>query len=595
MQKIIFLLTALLLQGYYILEAQQKYFERTYLVQDISDARNFFLNQDGSYTVIGNSMSVPNLIGAPFYMRLNEFGDTLSLKKYMYTNRNTTIWDAVETQNGYALAICQPQTDTSVGCNAHLMRLSYTGELLNLSLAGSDTIYQSWGRSILHTLDNGYIMAGLIIPDTSSHNKLYIVKLNVDGSMDWEKIYDYFAYHNMFMDILPATDGGYYVLGTIGRWQIALPFGGWEYLGDILIYKIDDLGNVEWEEIYFVDEEFEAPISFCQFEDGQIFLAGARNLYNELIMKLDTSFNIVWSSFAGEDVGQPSYITPTLDGNILISGVSFVGGTNGYVSKVSPNGNILWKRIYGDAGHDYFYTHLILPDGSILIGGRNDMSSSAEVYVVKTNCMGLVTPLPQASFSWQANEPNPLAVQFNNFSQYVYADSIDGGKYIWEWGDGSPSTTFTSESFSEVFHYYPSPGTYTVTLTAIVCQDTSSIQATIETLSGAGGTVGLPPDIPPTDPLKGEKTMLVYPNPATNTLTFQQVSKSPSGDLGVNGAGDLEIKLHTLTGQTALQTTLAAGETVKTISVAHLPVGMYLYVAEQAGSVLARGKVAVVR
>ncbi|QQS31429.1 MAG: T9SS type A sorting domain-containing protein [Sphingobacteriales bacterium] len=57
----------------------------------------------------------------------------------------------------------------------------------------------------------------------------------------------------------------------------------------------------------------------------------------------------------------------------------------------------------------------------------------------------------------------------------------------------------------------------------------------------------------------------------------------------------MEIKLLTLTGQTVLQTTLGAGEIHKTISVAHLPVGMYLYVVEQAGSVLARGKVAVVR
>ncbi|QQS30589.1 MAG: T9SS type A sorting domain-containing protein [Sphingobacteriales bacterium] len=63
----------------------------------------------------------------------------------------------------------------------------------------------------------------------------------------------------------------------------------------------------------------------------------------------------------------------------------------------------------------------------------------------------------------------------------------------------------------------------------------------------------------------------------------------------MNGAGDLEIKLLSLTGQTVLQTTLPAGETDKTISVAHLQEGMYLYSVEQAGSVLARGKVAVVR
>jgi len=44
-----------------------------------------------------------------------------------------------------------------------------------------------------------------------------------------------------------------------------------------------------------------------------------------------------------------------------------------------------------------------------------------------------------------------------------------------------------------------------------------------------------------------------------------------------------------------MQTTLGAGETHKTISVAHLPEGVYVYTVAQSGAVLARGKVAVVR
>ncbi|QQS29474.1 MAG: hypothetical protein IPM47_00545 [Sphingobacteriales bacterium] len=66
-------------------------------------------------------------------------------------------------------------------------------------------------------------------------------------------------------------------------------------------------------------------------------------------------------------------------------------------------------------------------------------------------------------------------------------------------------------------------------------------------------------------------------------------------DLGVTAGSEVEITLLTLTSQTILQTTLAAGETNKTISVAHLPEGVYLYSVEQSGSVLTRGKVAVVR
>jgi PKD repeat protein len=621
MQKIIFLFTALLMQGYYILEAQQKYFERTYLVQDISAVRKIFFNQDGTYTIIGNSaISNPNVVWFPYYLRLNEFGDTLMLKQFVNEEISTEVWDAVETQYGYALSSseCQPQTDPSVGCKtrAHLMRISHTGELLDLSLAGNDTINQSVGRAILQTPDNGYIMAGLIIPTTGSLNKLYLVKLNADGSTEWEKMYDYFQYHNSFRGILPAPEGGYYALASIRRGAYFPPFPEpWYYTGDILLYKLDELGNIEWQEIYFEEGEHEQSTTFCMAPDGSLFIGGSRD-YTDLVVKLDTAHNVMWEINETENECGSSLVSITSDGDFLVSGCTYTPPSygNAFVKKISPTGNILWNRIYGDAWHDYFYTHRILPDGSILLGGRNDMSSSAEVYVVKTNCMGLVTPLPQASFSWQANELNPIALQFNNYSQYVYADSIDGGKYIWDWGDGSPPVTFTSESFQEVFHNYPAPSSYTVTLTAIVCQDTSMVQATIETLSGAGGTVGLAPNLPP-DPLKGEMPLIVYPNPAQNTLTFQRVSKSPSGDLGVTEgrwAGDIEITLLTLTGQSILKTTLPAGETNKTISVAHLPVGLYLYMVSGGsvisggtdngnyggnggGAVLARGKVAVVR
>jgi hypothetical protein len=52
---------------------------------------------------------------------------------------------------------------------------------------------------------------------------------------------------------------------------------------------------------------------------------------------------------------------------------------------------------------------------------------------------------------------------------------------------------------------------------------------------------------------------------------FQQISLRK-----VVSYHSLELTLLTLTGQTILQTTLSAGETSKTISVAHLPAGVYL-------------------
>ncbi len=53
------------------------------------------------------------------------------------------------------------------------------------------------------------------------------------------------------------------------------------------------------------------------------------------------------------------------------------------------------------------------------------------------------------------------------------------------------------------------------------------------------------------------------------------------------GGEYLEVALLTLTGQPILQTSLIAGETNKTISVAHLAVGLYIYVVS--GGVVSGG------
>gem|GEM_PF-867267 len=581
-----FLFIALtLLANYAILQAQNKYFERTYMVQGISEARNIFPKQDGTYVIIGNTMSFPNLIGAPFYLHINEYGDTLALKQYLYANKNTTIWDAIETQYGYALAICQPQTETSVGCRAFLMRLTHSGDLISLNLAGNDTIYQSWGRSILQTSDNGYIMAGLIIPGTGITNKLYVVKLKADSGTEWEKVYDYFPYHNSFRGILHAPGGGYYAIASIRRWveySSTFPLTS-QYIGDILLYKLDDLGNVEWQRIYFEEGDEESPIAFCQAQDNTLYIAGAKNIYEEMFITLNESYDITACLLSGENTGQPSFISTTPDGNLLISGVSVQSGTDGYIKKISPSGSIKWKRIYGDAGHDYFYTHQILPDGSIILGGRNDMSSSAAVYIVKTNCMGLLTQ-PQAAFSYEAQGGFNNLVSFTNLSQYVYADSIDGGKYIWDWGDGSIPSVFGTEAFTEVYHYYPSAGAYPVTLYAIVCQDTSMVQALVHTHSGSG-TVGT--QTPPRFEVgQAGEQVVVYPNPAGNTLFLNATH--------LTAAHVLTISLYTPQGQLAKQHTAPGGATLQ-LATHTLPSGIYYCHIQVNGQAPQIQKIAIIR
>jgi len=88
---------------------------------------------------------------------------------------------------------------------------------------------------------------------------------------------------------------------------------------------------------------------------------------------------------------------------------------------------------------------------------------TASIYLVKVNCMGLLTE-PAAQFS---HEQSDFSFDFTNESEYVYPDSTDGGHYLWSFGDAN-----TSEELNPT-HTYPEIGIYGASLTAVVCNDTS--------------------------------------------------------------------------------------------------------------------------
>ncbi|OWY21914.1 hypothetical protein BVG80_12060 [Sphingobacteriales bacterium TSM_CSM] len=399
--------------------------------------------------------------------------------------------------------------------------------------------------------------------------------------------------------------------------------------------------------------------------------------------------------------GGPSLIQ-LADSSYFVAGSYYLDdglyNKNAEILKLSPLGELLWRRQFGGNGDDYVYDAIVQDhdysgrSGYVLCGRTesNLPPGRADAWLVRLNCMGLLT-VPQAAFMAIPFPAMPQTIAFANQSQYVYPDSIDGGHYILDWGDGSPpylcGQGYSPCSENTIPHTYQTEGIYGVTLQAIVCNDTSTLTRAVcidfapnpqaaFTYTDFGGmvqftnlsqnsylaqggyfswdfgdgsppvydanpahtytdndnftvtltlivcqdtsvymqfvqvqTVGMPQTPPRFEGGQGGEQVVVYPNPAQNTL---QISRSLS-------EVETSFSLYTPAGQLVLQTplvstssTTAAGSTTAnttthTLSVAHLPAGIYFYVVsgivgedsdngDNGGSmVLARGKVAVVR
>jgi uncharacterized delta-60 repeat protein len=98
-------------------------------------------------------------------------------------------------------------------------------------------------RSIEQTADGGYIVAG------EGDSSLWVLKLNADGTVAWQKTYGGGGY-DAASSILQTPDGGYVMAGSTSS------FGQGDY--DVWILKLNADGTIDWEKTYGGSDDDEA-------------------------------------------------------------------------------------------------------------------------------------------------------------------------------------------------------------------------------------------------------------------------------------------------------------------------------------------------
>ncbi|QQS30262.1 MAG: PKD domain-containing protein [Sphingobacteriales bacterium] len=576
--KQLIIIICLCLYGCIRLTAQEKYFEKSIgWGYGQSSNKVYYINDTLLVLGCGGALTTTSL-EKTFLLFTDQYAENQTLLTYGEDFGTFGVLDLITTPFGYAFCgwMNNEPYETlpwDIYSYPYIIEVNHAGEVIN-HFQLPDPPYEGNGYTLLYYPEtNTYYLGGNAFTTAAEPYRLVITKIT-DGEIVWRRYYDNFSNRNYILDLLPTADGGCYATGCVNLIPNTLN-------ADMLFMCIDPEGNIVNLNTYFAGQKAGAG-TFTFTNDSCIMLAGVTGKYARLL-KISKAGENLWTRQYFPDYQQSVFDKIYQLGENYIMIGSAKRQTSDKIEALlmkvrGSDGEPLWVRYFdAEPNNDFFYDFNPAPDGGFLCVGRTEPVGAANVLVVKTNCMGLLS-LPQADFTFVQDTTPPALFTFFNQSQYVYPDSIDGGHFIWEFGDGAVSNS------THPTHIYPEEGHYLVTLTAIVCSDTSVTQQLVYARSGSGIAVGLPPN-----PLKGENFIQVYPNPAQNTLTFAlpEGSKSPSGDLGV--------KLLSLTGQTVLQTTLGAGETHKTISIAHLQEGVYLYSVEQLGSVLARGKVAVVR
>ncbi len=381
-------------------------------------------------------------------------------------------------------------------------------------------------NSIQQTTDGGYILGGYSYSNISGdktensngYQDYWIVKTDFLGNIEWQNSIGG-SNGDCLFSIQQTADGGYILGGysysnasgdkTENNWDTIM------YSPDYWIVKIDDVGNIQWQNTIGGSGP-DWLTSIQQTTDGGYIVGGYSesnitgdktensNGFNDMwILKIDAVGNIQWqNTIGGNSNDQPCSIQQTPDGGYILGGqsISNISGdktedswNNTYdywIVKTDLTGNIQWQNTIGGRLGDFLFSIQQCTDGGYILGGysysnisgdktENCWSNLYDYWIVKTDSTG--------NIQWQNNIGG-----FWGEMLFSVQQTADGGYIL-----GGNSTSPISGDKTENCYGYCD--IWIVKIAPVIGTGISPIS----------------------DPLKAEG-VAIFPNPAVNnfTLTF---------------------------------------------------------------------------
>ena len=452
--------------------SQSKYFEQNIGWYEIHNGWKIYEKPNGGYIVWGSNYQLEANTWNAYSLHLNKQGVIIDTIQYPpLNNYNATCNSGIATEYGYALS---GFTNNGTIAQGYLLQITPNGAIIDTFLVGQSSVNGFY--TLCRTPDGGYMLGGSVRQATGGGFTIYpyLIRLNEQGGLVWDRAYTLPLWGGVNTKITTViadtlTDT-YYVIGRINASNSE---------GDVVWAHIDGVdGSVLSYQKFGNEQPFtdERTSNMIRTSDGgwlfsyTIYQSG--DCISGRLVKLNaTGDTILWNKEIFPWGGTSNFIE-LADGSFIVGSQASplpIFTYNATIAHVSADGDsVYWQRSYGGANPDYIYDFTPTSDGGYFFVGRTESNlpnGGANVYLLKTNCMGLLTE-PQAQFSYTPNNETG-SIEFQNLSQFVYPDSIDGGHYLWHFGDGTTATSLNPT------HQYLQNGVYLAQLTAIVCSDTS--------------------------------------------------------------------------------------------------------------------------
>jgi len=232
---------------------------------------------------------------------------------------------------------------------------------------------------------------------------IWVLKLDAQGNELWSKTLGG-ADYDRANAVIASSDGGIVIAGHTQSYYADGSTPPAHAKKDLWIIKLDRDGNVKWEKLYGARNGSDGANSIVQCQGGYVLCGftasyGSSGVgdYDAWTMKLDADGNTLWSRTAGGDkFDQANCVIEADSGVILVAGETTTDSGNGstdfYVICYDTDGGRKWSRTYGSTGFERARAIVETPDHNFILAGYTDSTGAGDkdAWLVKIDPTGNV-------------------------------------------------------------------------------------------------------------------------------------------------------------------------------------------------------------
>jgi hypothetical protein len=322
---------------------------------------------DGGYIVIGVTRQFVGLDDDIFLLKTDSMGNKQWVKTFGGNNDDYASTVKQTSDGGYIIV----------------------GRTASFSTGDSD----AW--LIKTDSDGSYILSGgkQLFGDLRYQNSIWVIKTDINGNLVWDKTFSKESKSWSGRIMKKLNDGGYVIAGSISN----VPGS----LSDLYLLKINSEGILQWEKS-FNRNEFEYCYSLDTTSDGGFIILG--NTYEDdplwydvWLVKTDSEGELQWDKTYGRsDLDWGESVQMTTDGGFIIGGYLYSNvGTDGFLLKTNDTGEQEWFKTYRKTRYNIIESAQQTTDGGYILTGVTDevpLPLRTDVWLIKTDENGDAPP-----------------------------------------------------------------------------------------------------------------------------------------------------------------------------------------------------------